>query len=62
MTITELIAILEDYKHTCLNYKIKVDLDHYVLPLKSVYLIDEFFFDVNDEEKTITIIQRNCGL
>ena len=55
MTITKLIAILEDYKLTCLNYKVKVDLDHCESP-------DEFFFNVDDEEKTITIIQGNCGI
>ena len=55
MTITKLIAILEDYKHSCLNYKVKVDLDNCESP-------DEFFFSVDDEEKTITIIQGNCGL
>lgn len=50
MTITKLIAILEDYKHTCLNYEVKLDLDCCEPP-------DKFFFEIDDKEKTITIVQ-----
>lgn len=54
MTINNLIEILENYKHNCLNYEVKVNLDHCKSP-------NEFFFSIDDEEKTITIIQGNCG-
>lgn len=55
MTLVEFITILEEHYPTCLNYQVQIDLDHCVTP-------NNFSFNLNHEEKIVTIIQGNRGI